>query len=441
MAPNDMEAAVGLDFGTTNSAIAWARPGESPTLARFDAGMGATETFRSVLYFDRGEDGEDPLSTRAGPFAIARYLEAEEKNGRLIQSLKSFLASRLFTATQIYGQSYRLEQLISIILKALRGAAEEALGTPVQRAVVGRPVRFVHAEDASDAELALSRLEAGLHNAGFRDVTFEFEPVGAAYHYESDLARDELILIADFGGGTSDFSLLRVGPGFRGSATAGRRAESILGHDGVPIAGDSFDGKLIRHLLTPLLGRGAEFRSQFGGSLPMPNWIYTRLERWHHLSILKSPKMMSLLIDLQREAFEPEKLDALIHVVRNDLGFLLFQSIEATKRELSAQQSSRFRFRHDHLEIDEPVTRTQFETWISEELGAIAQCVDGLVGRAGFELNAVDRVFLTGGSSFVPAVRRIFEERFGNERLRFGGELTSVANGLALRALENDTRS
>lgn len=426
-------AAIGIDFGTTNSAIAWARPGAPPVLARFESALGADETFRSVLYFDRGDDGEQPLSTRAGPHAIARYLEAEEKNGRLIQSLKSFLASRLFRATQIYGRSYRLEQLIAIILKDLRDAAERALDAPVERAVVGRPVRFVHAEDASDAELALRRLEAGLHNAGFREVAFELEPVGAAYHYEADLDRDELILIADFGGGTSDFSLLRVGPSWRG---AGRRSESILGNDGVPVAGDSFDGKLIRHLLTPLLGRGASFRSQFGGELPVPNWIYGRLERWHHLSLLKTPKTMALLIDLQREAFEPEKLDALIHVVRNDLGFLLFRAVEATKRELSTRERSRFRFRHEHLDIDVPVARAQFETWIAEEIDAIRSCVDGLLGRCGLSPAQVDRVFLTGGSSFVPAVRRVFETRFGAERLRFGGELTSVANGLALRALE-----
>ena len=324
-----MHPAIGLDFGTTNSAIAWVSDGGKPTLAHFDAGLGVTDTFRSVLYFDCGEDGQDPLSTTAGPFAISRYLEAEEKNGRLIQSLKSFLASRLFHATSIYGRRYRLEHLIAILLKDLKTAAEAALGQPIERVVVGRPVRFVHAEDASDAEMGLNRLLAALHNAGFRDVTFEYEPIGAAYHYESDLDVDELILIADFGGGTSDFSLLRVGPGYRNKTRGdGHRRDSILGNDGVPIAGDCFDGKLIRNVVTPLLGRGAQFRSQFGNALEVPNFIYSQLERWHHLSVLKSPKMMNLLIELQREAYEPEKLSALIHLVRNDLGFLLFRAVE-----------------------------------------------------------------------------------------------------------------
>ncbi len=435
-----MNAAIGLDFGTTNSAIAWVVDAGDPILAHFDAGAGPTDTFRSVLYFDQGEDGQDPLTTTAGPFAISRYLNAEEKNGRLIQSLKSFLASRLFHATSIYGRMYRLEELIAIILRDLKAAAEAELGYEIDKVVVGRPVRFVHAQDASDAELALKRLLAGLHNAGFREIEFEYEPVGAAYHYESDLDHDELILIADFGGGTSDFSLLHVGPSYRdgrrgGSANEHRR-DSILGHDGVPIAGDCFDGKLIRHLVTPLLGRGAQFRSQFGNPLEVPSFIYNRLERWHHLSVLKSPKMMNLLIELQREAYEPERLAALIHLVRNDLGFLLFRAVEKTKRELSDGFSSRLRFAHQDLEIDVSVTRAQFESWIAEEISAIEQCVDGLLERSGFATRDVDFVFLTGGSSFVPAVRHVFEERFGADRMRFGGELTSVANGLALRAQE-----
>ena len=137
-------------------------------------------------------------------------------------------------------------------------------------------------------------------------------------------------LIADFGGGTSDFSLLRVGPGV---ASSGDRARALLGNDGVPLAGDAFDGKLVRHLVAPLLGRGAEFKSMFGRVLPIPSWLYGHLERWHHLSFLRTPKTMQLLLDLRREALEPERLEALLHLVRQDLGFLLFRAVERTKRE------------------------------------------------------------------------------------------------------------
>jgi hypothetical chaperone protein len=427
------ERAVGLDFGTTNSAIGWVGPDGAPVLARFPlpGEDEATTTFRSVLYADRGEEGDGPIRIAAGPEAIARYLASEERGGRLIQSLKSFLASRLFTSTSIHGASFRLEELAARIARPLREAAEQALGAPVRRAVVGRPVRFVNAETADDEALALSRLGAAIRNAGFSEIEFEYEPVGAAWHYERGLEADELLLIGDFGGGTSDFSLLRVGPGVRRS---GDRSRALLGNDGVPLAGDAFDGKLVRHLVAPLLGRGAEFRSVFGQVLPVPSWIYAHLERWHHLSFLRSPKTLQLLLDLRREALEPEKLAGLLHLVERDLGYLLFRAVERAKRELSARADARFRFEHEDLAIDRPVTRAEFEGWIADELAAVAACVDRLLRRARVPAHAVDRVFLTGGSSLVPAVRQLFVERFGEEKLRSGGELTSVASGLALRA-------
>jgi hypothetical chaperone protein len=267
-------------------------------------------------------------------------------------------------------------------------------------------------------------------NAGFRDVRFEYEPIGAARHYERGLAHDELLLIGDFGGGTSDFSLLRVGPGRAGGAG------SILGNDGVDVAGDAFDGRIVRHCVAPLLGRGAEFVSCFGRRLPVPDWLYAHLERWHHVSMLKSRRTLQLLLDLRREAVEPALLDRLLRLVENDLGFVLHRATEQTKRALSAASSARFRIEHDVLEIDAAVSRADFESWIAPELAAIAACVDGLLARASVAAAAVDRVFLTGGSSLVPAVRRIFEQRFAPERIRSGDEFTSVASGLALCAAE-----
>ena len=424
--------AFGLDFGTTNSAIARVGPDGSPELAHYLSPDGNVPTFRSLLYFDR-EDELAPVEIHSGPSALIHYLEREEHGGRLVQSLKSFLATRLFTGTQIHGRMWRLEQLIGQLVGDLREQAERDFGEPVLHAVVGRPVHFVGADSPEAETLAETRLRAALTNAGFRSVEFEYEPVGAAYHYEADLDHDELILIADFGGGTSDFSLLRVGPGFR---TGGARAGSILGHDGVGVAGDAFDGKIVRHRVTPLLGRGSEFESLYGRRLPVPAWIYQHLERWHHVSFLKSRKTMQLLLDLRREALEPEKLDALVRVVENDLGFALYRATESTKRALSDEAEARFHLQHDEIEIDEPVTRAEFEEWIAEELDQVRGCIDRLFRTTGTEPEAVDRVFLTGGSSFVPAVRRIFEERFGDERIRTGAQLTSIANGLALRAAE-----
>ena len=178
-------------------------------------------------------------------------------------------------------------------------------------------------------------------NAGFGEVVFEYEPVAAAYEYRRGLDRDRLIFIADFGGGTSDFSLLRLSPKGTGEGGIG-----ILGTDGVPIAGDVFDGQIVHNVVSPLLGMGTEYRSIFDRVLRVPVWIYVHLQRWHHLSFLKSPRTMQLLFDLRREALEPEGFEALIHIVQNDLGFHLYRAVEQTKVELSLASVSRFCFRH-----------------------------------------------------------------------------------------------
>ncbi len=425
-----MQPAVGLDFGTTNCALAVVGANGEPQLAHFSGPDGPVPTFRSILYFDR-DDARAPVEVHAGPGALLHYLEREEHDGRLVQSLKSFLASRLFSATRIFDQTYRLEDLIALLARKLRESAERSLGMPIEHAVVGRPVHFVGAANDADDALAEKRLGAALHNAGFREITFEYEPVGAAYHYERGLERDERILIADFGGGTSDFSVLWVGPSYRA-----RRSEAILGHDGVDVAGDAFDGKIVRHKVAPLLGRGTEFESLYGRRLPVPGWIYVHLERWHHVSFLKSPRTMQLLLDLRREAVERGKLDALVRIVEEDLGFVLYRAVERAKRELSEQGATRLRLEHDVLTLDAEITRAEFDGWIADELAKIAGCVDRLLARTGLTPAQVDRVFMTGGSSFVPAVRALFEQRFGADKLRGGQELTSVASGLALRAAE-----
>jgi hypothetical chaperone protein len=428
-----MPHVIGLDFGTTNSAIAVATPTGSTTLARFQAGDQPTTTFRSILYFDPDRRGPDKkLQAVAGPAAITSYLQAETR-GRLIQSMKSHLASHLFQETYVFGQRFRLEDLIGMFLGALRDVAEAQFGDLGRRVVVGRPVHFSGATAVSEDALALSRLQAALEHVGFEDIVFELEPVAAAYAYEGQLDHDELILIADFGGGTSDFSLMQVGPSVR---RRGHVASDTLGTEGVALAGDAFDSKIVRSLVAPRLGRGSEYRSAFDKVLPVPSWLYTNLERWHYLSFLKSTKTMQMLDELRVQAFEPAKIEALIQVIEQDLGYHLYRAVERTKMDLSERDTSRLLFRDAGLAIDEPLTRSQFEAWIGAELQAIAACIDRLLAHTGVAPADVGSVFMTGGSSFVPAVRRLFAERFGAARLRSGDELTAVATGLALRALD-----
>jgi hypothetical chaperone protein len=424
-----MARGVGFDFGTTNSAIAVADGDGDVRVAEFATGSSPTPSFRSVVFFGR-EDERSPVESAAGPTAIARYLEQDEQR-RLMQSLKSFLASRSFKATRVFDSSMTLEDLIGRIIAPLKQEAEQELGPLEPPLVVGRPVEFAAARTPEDASFALSRLEAALWEAGFPEVTFEYEPVAAAHHYERGLDHDELVLIGDFGGGTSDFCLLPVGPSHAGRP---RRDGDILGHAGVAVAGDAFDAKIVRHVVAERLGRGSLRQVFMGNEVPMPNWIYRELEAWHHLSFLRSHETLGFLYESLEGSLARDRIEALIHVVENDLGYHLYRAVQQTKLALSDQDETDFVFDEAPVRIEARVRRSEFEAWIEEELGRIAECVEGLLERTGLEPAAVDRVFLTGGSAFVPAVRRIFVDRFGESKLRGGGELISVASGLALRA-------
>jgi len=431
--------AVGIDFGTTNSSVALAAENADLQLATFSFRGEPTESYRSVLYFEqlKSATGHKRTHGLTGPAAIEHYLEADDK-GRLIQSLKSHLSSRSLTGTEIFGRRHKLEEIISRLLSDLRKASERQFGCSISHAMVGRPVRFVGSESKEEDDFAVSRLREAFALAGIEQVDFEMEPVGAAYSYESTLDHDELILIGDFGGGTSDFSLLRVGPGVR---QRGRTASDLIANDGVGLAGDAFDARIVRKLVSPALGSNSEARS-LNKLLPaVPAWIYANLERWHYLSFLRTNNVREILKSARARALEPEKIEALIAIVDLDLGYQLHQAVQQVKFELSRSDRAEFRFHEAGLDLRIPVQRSEFESWIAEDLASIERCVDRLLGHSGVDPRNVDRVFLTGGTSFVPAVRRIFESRFGAERVRGGNEFTSVARGLALRAAESLRRA
>jgi hypothetical chaperone protein len=445
---------IGIDFGTTNSSVAIAHPTGAVELVQFPTATAATESFRSVLYL---EQQKGRVASSTGPQAIEHYLNAEMP-GRLVQSLKSYLPSRTLTGTEVFGRRYTLEDLIARILTDLRLGLERHLGgaIPADASVtVGRPVRFVSAENDEDDAYATERLRAAFGQAGFPAVTFELEPIAAAFAYEASLDHNETILIGDFGGGTSDFSLLPVGPSFRG-------AREIVGNSGLGLAGDAFDARIVRKLVSPALGADTlekTYDNPFAPPVPkrfpgraavlppqrelkiipaVPAWIYANLERWHYLSFLKTRNVTEILKAARARAEEPEKVASLITLIEEDLGYQLHQAVQRLKIDLSRQEMAEFRF----PELDPTgsrgmrtvVSRADFEGWIGAELESIETCVDGLLASTGTSAAKVDRVFLTGGTSFVPAVRRIFETRFGAAKVVTGNEFTSVARGLALRA-------
>jgi hypothetical chaperone protein len=419
------EPVIGLDFGTTNSAIAVAGSDGHATLATF----GGSGAFRSILYFPAKERGsQQKAETQAGPDAINSYLEADTK-GRLIVSVKSYLASSLFTSTSINGRNYTLEDLIAIILRRLRMAVTDQFDTSASRVVLGRPVRFAGADTEADEKLALTRLQAAAELAGFKEVSFELEPVAAAYQYETQLDRDELVLIGDFGGGTSDFTLAHLGPGRKKDGRS-----PVIGISGVAIAGDTFDSRIMMRLVAPKLGLGSHYIS-LGKELPVPVWVYTQLSSWHHMFLLKDPKTMRILREVKNQASEPEKVAALVQIITENLGYALYRAVEQTKVGLTEKELATFVFSQSTVHMDHSLERWLFESWIQDDMQKIAACVRSLLDQCGVKSSDIGSVFLTGGSSFVPVVRRFFSRSFGAGKLKSGEELTTVAKGLALRAL------
>ena len=423
-----IEPVIGLDFGTTNSAIAVAGSDRQATLATFAGGTGA---FRSILYFPAKERGsQQKTEIQAGPDAISSYLEADTK-GRLIVSIKSYLASSLFTSTNIDGRNYTLEDLIAIILRRLRTAAMQQFDVPASRLVLGRPVNFAGAETTGDETLALKRLRAAAKLAGFEAVSFELEPVAAAYQYETQLDHDELVLIGDFGGGTSDFTLAHLGPGRKKDGRS-----PVIGTSGVAIAGDTFDSRIMMQLVAPKLGFGSHYISQ-GKELPVPVWVYRKLSNWHHMSLLKDPRTMGDLYSVKNQAAEPQKVAALIEIIKENLGYALYRAVEHTKVELTENELATFLFSQSTIPMEDSLERWKFESWIQEDIQKISACIRSMLEKHGIKSSDIGSVFLTGGSSFVPVVRRFFSRTFGPEKLKSGEELTTVAKGLALRALES----
>lgn len=401
---------VGIDFGTTNSAIAVADAAGTVELVP----LAGARYWRTVLYFEPGG------GLTAGAQAIARYIETEGE-GRLVQSIKSHLASAAFSRTSIFGRRWQLDDMIAAYLRQLRAVAPFDLGT---RCVVGRPVRYWGAEDDEDDARAIERMKSALAKAGFTEVVFEYEPVGAAARYAAMLDHEELIVVADYGGGTTDYSVIRVGP----------RGTQVLATGGIGVSGDAFDARVIDAIVAPALGRGTRYRDEMGAEAPVPAWLYGHLRRWHLLSFLKEESTQRLLERVARGALDPVSIGRLVTVVDDDLGLALHRAVEGAKVRLSNSDADRVEL--PAISLDLPITRAQFDDWISDDLATLDRVLDGVLARAGVDAREVDRVFATGGSSLVPAVRNRLAARFGEERVVGGEELTSVAWGLASRARE-----
>jgi hypothetical chaperone protein len=375
------------------------------------------DVFRTVLCFWH-EHGRGPAELRhaAGPAAITTYLEDPQEN-RLIMSMKTYLAQRSFTQTNIFGRNVTLEEMIALFLRALLGTGKDV------RIVAGRPVRF--AGEFADDAFGEARLRAAFAAAGLPEIDIAFEPEAAGYRYIRTLDRPATVLVGDFGGGTSDFSVLRFVPG-------AQQPILTIANTGVGVAGDSFDYRIIDHAISPLLGKGDLYRVPMGSDMPVPIEYFTSFAHWHRLSLMRSPRVMRDIEAVARMAQHPQKLRNLLSLIKDESGYHLYQTVSKVKAELSHAASAKLSFRHEDFVLERDITRAEFEGWIAPELTKLAASVAAVLRIAQLSPKEIDLVFLTGGTSFVPAVRQIFLSLFGPEKLSAGGEFVSVAEGLAL---------
>jgi hypothetical chaperone protein len=413
--------AVGIDFGTSNSAAALAgeRPGSPARVLPLDPAGDDTRLLRSVLFFP-----ETSTEILVGAGAIRSYLD--EGAGRFLQSAKSFLHQSSFDRTEIRRKSWKLEDLVALVLRRIRERAEAAAGAPIDRLVLGRPAAFAP-EPERDA-LAERRLLAAAAAAGLPVPTLLIEPIAAALGYEETLARDETVLVGDFGAGTSDFTLMRLGPSRRESLD---RRGDVIASAGVRVGGDRFDAAIVEHRLLARFGANARYKVMERW-VPMPAWIPRKLLAWHELSLLREKSNMEFLRGVLRSADDPAAVRRLVVLAEENLAFHLYRAVEAAKRELSARDRAIVSFHEGDIDLEEPVTRAEFERWTAPLRNELTAAVDRVLAAAGGI--RPDAVFLTGGSSKIPSVRALFAARFGEAAIREGDAFTSVAAGLGRAA-------
>ncbi|MDH6272819.1 putative chaperone protein [Rhizobium leguminosarum] len=417
-----MAQALGFDFGTTNTVLAMADGGATRSMA-FTSTEGTADSMRTALSFMKDAQlGASALKVEAGHAAIRQFID-NPGECRFLQSIKTFAASALFQGTLIFAKRHNFEDLMEVFVRRLRNYAGDHWPSDVSRIVTGRPVHFAGA--SPDPALATERYNEALSRFGFPEIHYVYEPVAAAFYFAQNLKQDATVLVADFGGGTTDYSLIRF------ETVAGKLTATPIGHSGVGVAGDHFDYRMIDNIVAPLIGKGSHFKS-FDKILEVPSNYYSSFGRWNQLSIFKTTREFEDLKKLVRTSLEPEKLEIFIDLIDHDEGYPLYQAVSATKMALSAAEEAPFDFAPLGRGGHRSIKRSDFEGWIADDVARIEGALDDVLDKTETKPAEIDKVFLTGGTSFVPAVRRIFTERFERDRIESGGELLSIAHGLAL---------
>ncbi len=408
-----------IDFGTSNSLLAAAEPGKVHAPIPLDPLAKDPSVLRSVLFF--------PNQNKVfyGAEAVAHFAESQG-GGRLIRSIKKQLPIRSFIGTYVGDRPLNLEDIIGLFLAEMRKRANAHFQSDVDSVVMGRPARFA-VEDADD-KYAQFRLEDAAKRAGFKNIQFCPEPIAAAHEFKEQLKEEKIVCVADFGGGTSDFTLVKVGPGEY-------HPSDVLSLGGVSVAGDALDGAIMRHDLSQYFGAKVEYRIPFGSNiLKMPIHLMERLCSPADISFLEKRDVLEFLRNVKKWVVnieDKEKLDRLLRLVEEQLGFYVFENIEGAKRKLSDNTEAPLALDHPAIEIDEIISRANFEIFAAKQVGAITESLDETLKLAGLIPSQVDIVCCTGGTAKVPAIRNALIERFGSGKVLQHNFFHSVVEGLA----------
>lgn len=415
-----MQPVFGIDFGTTNSALSIYHNGTVEVVA-VDGTDRSGELMRSVLYFN--EDNE----IFAGNEAVRQYV-GDGAAGRFMQSIKTFLPNTSFDSTEIFGKRYAIDDLVAIILRQIKTRGEAHLGCPVERVVLGRPVLF--SSDAAKDAVAEQRLEKAARKAGFKQIRFQYEPVAAALAFEETLqpGQERIVFIGDFGGGTSDFSVIRVKGG---AFDRPDRRSDVLSLGGVYVAGDKFDSQIMWDKVAHYFGRTARYKTLGKDDwVTVPRSIIYTLCQWHRIPLLRARKTREHIRVIKGSTDNRQAIQHLENIIDDNFGYFLFQAIESAKCRLSDQEQARISFRERDLCISEQLSKLEFEDINRENFRQIADCIDDVLAQSGLLADRIDSVFLTGGTSRIPHIQALFAERFGREKLHTRQAFTSVVHGL-----------
>ncbi|MBI3543201.1 MAG: Hsp70 family protein [Deltaproteobacteria bacterium] len=412
-----------IDFGTSNSLLAAATPEGELAPIPLDVEAPDPTILRSILYFPSMNE------CFYGQRAIDEFTR-HDMEGRLVRSIKKYLPVRSFVGTYVDNRPLNLEDIIAIFLGELRRRANAHFDADVDSVVLGRPAKF-SGEEGDDA-YAQYRLERAARGAGFKHIEFLAEPLAAAFDFRGQIAEPKLVCVADFGGGTSDFTVVRIRPdGYD-------RERDVLSIGGVSVAGDALDGAVMRGRIARHFGADVEYKVPFGSNvLRMPRDLMEKICSPADISLLRERDTFEFLKNVRTWSLggkDREKMDRLFCLIEDQLGFKVFEEIERTKRALSDAASAKFVFDYPGAEVEEKFTLKGFEELIAPKTDAILTSLDETVAAAGLKFADIDLVCCTGGTARVAVLRRALEERFGVGKLQQHNNFHSIVRGLSSRA-------